>query len=217
MPRLTTLRYAPKLSVSWDGKELKYYVHHDRYSQLSMRLLTPLVLEYLLFWTCFWGQKHSSYTAYDLAGASPQSLPASSTGIRKLISGESGKLRWRRRYNSRRHVISPLSYAANFDRLAGRPNLLRLRSGADSFFRLAHPAPRGNSSWAHSRHATLDGHLLGRHFFGEFDSLQPHGSGCAARVRRSPPSHLPDACAHLDIAIRNHPQNGYATSFDRRN
>jgi hypothetical protein len=48
MPRLTTLRYAPKPSVSWDGKELKYYVHLDRYSQLSMRLLTPLVLEYLL-------------------------------------------------------------------------------------------------------------------------------------------------------------------------
>jgi hypothetical protein len=54
MPRLTTLRYAPKLSASWDGKELKYCVHNDRHSQLSMRLLTPLVLEYLLFWTWFW-------------------------------------------------------------------------------------------------------------------------------------------------------------------
>jgi hypothetical protein len=54
MPWLTTLRYAPKLSVSWDGEELKYYVHNDRCSQLSMRLLTLLVLEYLLFWTWFW-------------------------------------------------------------------------------------------------------------------------------------------------------------------
>jgi len=54
MPRLTTLRYAPKLSVSWDGKALKYYAHHDRHSQLSLWLLTPLVLDYLLFWTWFW-------------------------------------------------------------------------------------------------------------------------------------------------------------------
>lgn len=54
MPRLSTLRYSPKLSVSWDGKELKYYAHKDPDSQLSLRVLAPLVMEYLLFWAWFW-------------------------------------------------------------------------------------------------------------------------------------------------------------------
>jgi hypothetical protein len=29
MPRLSTLRYEPKLSVSWDGKTLKYFAHQE--------------------------------------------------------------------------------------------------------------------------------------------------------------------------------------------
>jgi hypothetical protein len=54
MPRLSTLRYAPKLSVSWDGKTLRYFAHRDRTSQSNWRLLAPLVWEYLLFWCWFW-------------------------------------------------------------------------------------------------------------------------------------------------------------------
>ena len=53
-PRLSTLRYAPKFSVSWDGSALKYYAHRDRASHLEWGTITPLVWEYLLFWSFFW-------------------------------------------------------------------------------------------------------------------------------------------------------------------
>jgi len=53
MPRLNTLRYAPKLSVSWDGEALRYFAHQER-SSLNWRLLAPLVWDYLLFWSWFW-------------------------------------------------------------------------------------------------------------------------------------------------------------------
>jgi len=54
MPRLSTLRYAPKVSVSWDDKTLRYFAHKDRTSPSDWRLLSPLVWEYLLFWSGFW-------------------------------------------------------------------------------------------------------------------------------------------------------------------
>jgi hypothetical protein len=54
MPRLRTLRYAPKLSVSWDGKTLKYFAHKDGGFHLDWRQLAPLVWEYLVFWCWFW-------------------------------------------------------------------------------------------------------------------------------------------------------------------
>jgi transglutaminase superfamily protein len=54
MPRLTTLKYKPKLSVSWEGKTVRYFAHKDRYPNLSWLQLTPLVREYLFFWSKFW-------------------------------------------------------------------------------------------------------------------------------------------------------------------
>jgi transglutaminase-like cysteine proteinase BTLCP len=54
MPRLSTLRYEPKLSVSWDGKILKYFAHKKPESRLGWRVLVPLVCEYLVFWSWFW-------------------------------------------------------------------------------------------------------------------------------------------------------------------
>jgi hypothetical protein len=54
MPRLSNLRYVPKLSVSWDGKTLRYFAHKDLGSQFDWRLLPPLVGEYLLFWSGYW-------------------------------------------------------------------------------------------------------------------------------------------------------------------
>lgn len=54
MPRLNTLRYTPKLSVSWDGKTLRYFAHKDRGSRPDWRLLAQFVWEYLLFWSGFW-------------------------------------------------------------------------------------------------------------------------------------------------------------------
>lgn len=54
MPRLTTLTYEPRISVSWDGKSLRYFSHKKPALSLGWRTLTPLVPEYLVFWTCFW-------------------------------------------------------------------------------------------------------------------------------------------------------------------
>lgn len=54
MPRLSTLRYEPKLSVSWDGATLRYFAHKKPESHLGWQTLAPLVVEYLLFWTSFW-------------------------------------------------------------------------------------------------------------------------------------------------------------------
>jgi hypothetical protein len=54
MPRLSTLRYEPKLSVSWDGKALKYFSHKKPESTLGWRDLAPLICEYIAFWAWFW-------------------------------------------------------------------------------------------------------------------------------------------------------------------
>jgi hypothetical protein len=54
MPRLSTIRYEPKLSVSWDGKMLRYFAHKKPTSDLRWNQLAPLVLDYLLFWSWFW-------------------------------------------------------------------------------------------------------------------------------------------------------------------
>ena len=54
MPRLSTLRYEPKLSVTWDGKTLKYFSHKKPEGQPGWRTLAPLVGEYVIFWARFW-------------------------------------------------------------------------------------------------------------------------------------------------------------------
>jgi len=54
MPQLSTLRYEPKLSVSWDGEKIRYFAHQKPKSRIGWALLAPLVWEYLLFWGWFW-------------------------------------------------------------------------------------------------------------------------------------------------------------------
>jgi hypothetical protein len=54
MPRLSTIGYVPRLSVSWDEKTLRYFAHKKPTSGLGARLLAPLVVDYLIFWTYFW-------------------------------------------------------------------------------------------------------------------------------------------------------------------
>lgn len=54
IPRLSTLRYKPKLSVALHEGALKYFVHRDRSFSPSWRLLMPLVWEWLGFWAWFW-------------------------------------------------------------------------------------------------------------------------------------------------------------------
>ncbi len=54
MPRLSTLKYEPKLSVSWDGKTLRYFSHKKPELRLGWRALTPLIWEYIVFWALYW-------------------------------------------------------------------------------------------------------------------------------------------------------------------
>ena len=54
MPRLSTLRYAPQFSASWDGKTLAYYAHKERLYQLSFIRLPGLIVEWVKIWGWFW-------------------------------------------------------------------------------------------------------------------------------------------------------------------
>jgi hypothetical protein len=54
LPRLSTLSYVPTVSVSWDGKTLRYYSHKKPEPWLGWRVLVPLVPDYLVFWTWLW-------------------------------------------------------------------------------------------------------------------------------------------------------------------
>jgi hypothetical protein len=54
MPRLSTLRYEPRISVSWDGKTLRYFSHRKPKSGVRWPTLLSLIPDYLVFWTFFW-------------------------------------------------------------------------------------------------------------------------------------------------------------------
>ena len=50
LPRLSTLRYQPRLSVAFDGKRLQYYEHEKRSYDPSIRESITLIREWLPFW-----------------------------------------------------------------------------------------------------------------------------------------------------------------------
>ena len=52
-PRLSTVRYEPRVSVEWDGKQIHYYSHEKRLYNPSVREVLPLTWE----WICFWPRK----------------------------------------------------------------------------------------------------------------------------------------------------------------
>jgi len=54
IPRLSTLRYEPRISVSWDGKTLRYFAHKKPASRVGWKTLALLIPEYLIFWSCRW-------------------------------------------------------------------------------------------------------------------------------------------------------------------
>jgi len=54
IPRLLTLRYEPRTSVSWDGKTLRYFSHKKPISRVPWGLLLLLIPEYLVFWARQW-------------------------------------------------------------------------------------------------------------------------------------------------------------------
>src|SRR5208283_2936520 len=54
MPRITTLRYHPQVSVAWDGKKILYYDHKDRNTDPPLSKVPGLIGEYLLISTRVW-------------------------------------------------------------------------------------------------------------------------------------------------------------------
>lgn len=49
-PRLTTLRYRPRISVSWDGNTLKYFEHAQTATQISFFDVAKHIPEWVAFW-----------------------------------------------------------------------------------------------------------------------------------------------------------------------
>jgi hypothetical protein len=57
LPRLSTLQYEPKFSVSWDGETLRYYEHKNNPSfHASWNLIIPLAPEWIRIWGTFWSK-----------------------------------------------------------------------------------------------------------------------------------------------------------------
>ena len=56
MPRLSTLRYHPAFSMSWDGKTISYYSHKDLKVSPSLGVVVPLVAEWMFLWASFWSR-----------------------------------------------------------------------------------------------------------------------------------------------------------------
>lgn len=54
IPRLMTLRYEPRISVSWDGGTLRYFAHKKPATGAPLATLALFVPEYLVFWCWFW-------------------------------------------------------------------------------------------------------------------------------------------------------------------
>jgi hypothetical protein len=57
LPRLSTLRYHPRISVAWDGEKLTYYEHAKRSSAMPLTEIARLLPEYLWIWGIFWISK----------------------------------------------------------------------------------------------------------------------------------------------------------------
>ncbi len=54
LPRLSTVRYQPLFSVSWDGKTLRYFSHKKTQAHVGWRMLASLLPDYLVFWASYW-------------------------------------------------------------------------------------------------------------------------------------------------------------------
>jgi hypothetical protein len=54
IPRLLTLRYEPRFSVSWDGETLRYFAHKKPQSHVAWSTLVSLTPEYVIFWAWLW-------------------------------------------------------------------------------------------------------------------------------------------------------------------
>ena len=54
MPRLSTLNFEPKLSVSWDGKTIRYFSHKDKTYSPDWALVIKLIPQWIAIWGLRW-------------------------------------------------------------------------------------------------------------------------------------------------------------------
>jgi hypothetical protein len=54
MPRLSGVRYCPRWSVIWDGKNASWYSHEERKWHPRIVELFPLAVEWITFWGRYW-------------------------------------------------------------------------------------------------------------------------------------------------------------------
>jgi len=54
IPRLSALRYHPKMAVAWDGAQISFYLHEDRKYDPRFAQIVPLLTEWLGFWGWLW-------------------------------------------------------------------------------------------------------------------------------------------------------------------
>jgi len=54
LPRLSTLSYRPRFSVSWDGEKLSYFQHREQSPRPPIADLVALLPEYIFVWGGFW-------------------------------------------------------------------------------------------------------------------------------------------------------------------
>jgi hypothetical protein len=54
MPRISTLRYHPKVSMAWEHNKILYFEHEDRNTDPPIRRLPALLAEWFQIWGKFW-------------------------------------------------------------------------------------------------------------------------------------------------------------------
>ena len=53
-PRLTTLRYQPRISAAWDGSKISFFSHQARKFNPTMETILPLLTEWFFTWIPYW-------------------------------------------------------------------------------------------------------------------------------------------------------------------
>jgi hypothetical protein len=53
-PSLSTIRFHPRFSVAWDGKNVSFYAHRDLTKNLKFRQIPALLFEWIIRWGYFW-------------------------------------------------------------------------------------------------------------------------------------------------------------------
>ena len=56
MPRISTLRYHPAISVGWDGHKVSYYVHEKKGVEPRLIKIPGMAWEWLAVWVTFWAK-----------------------------------------------------------------------------------------------------------------------------------------------------------------